>query len=206
MILLIKKWLKSYIIENKYEVLLFCSLALIGIIIGIITYFLSGSEIRKIATEAITGVLDLSAKEEFLKSNIIMDGLKSNIILIGVLALMAITLFGRWGIYLIMMLKGISIGLYTAVLFNVFGFWWGILVNIMLVILVNIIYIPALIYLCIALNNLNFDAFRTRNDGLTSKQLFKVIYSILFTFVFISSSIILEQILSTIVLNIYSRL
>lgn len=203
---MVRKWLKNYIMENKYEVLLFCTLISIGIVIGVITYFLSGFEIRKLAIEAVTGVLDLSAKEEFLKANIILDGLKSNIFLIGILILMAITLFGRWIIYLIVMLKGISIGLYLAILFNVFGFWWGIVVNILLVILVNIIYLPALIYLCIALSNLNFDAFRTRNDGLTLSQIFKVVWSILFSFIFIFSSIILEQILSSVVLNIYSKL
>lgn len=203
---MVRKWLKNYIMENKYEVLLFCTLISIGIVIGVITYFLSGLEIRKLAIEAVTGVLDLSAKEEFLKANIILDGLKSNIFLIGILILMAITLFGRWIIYLIVMLKGISIGLYLAILFNVFGFWWGIVVNILLVILVNIIYLPALIYLCIALSNLNFDAFRTRNDGLTLSQIFKVVWSILFSFIFIFSSIILEQILSSVVLNIYSKL
>jgi hypothetical protein len=205
-IFLIKKWLKNYIIDNKYEVLLFSTLFLIGVVVGIMTYIFAGDEVRRVSMEAVTGVLDLSSKEEFLKSNIIMDGLKSNIILIGILILMSITLFGRWGIYIIMMLKGISIGLYTAVIFNVFGIWWGIVVNLLLVVLVNVVYVPAIIYLCIVLNNLNFDAFRTRNDGLTSKQLFGVIGSILFSFILIFSSIILEQIFSTIVLNIYCKL
>lgn len=203
---MLKRWIKNYFVNNKYEVLLFAVIITIGVFIGVSTFILSGEKTQGIVAEAVTGVLDLSVKEEFIKANIIADGLKSNLILIIVMIFFSITLFGKWGIYIILLLKGTGIGIYSAVLFTVFGFWWGLLVNMLLVIIINLIYIPALIYIAVSLVGINFYAFKTRNDGLTSKQIFRTILDIFMGFVLIFSSVILEQILSTIILNIYATL
>lgn len=203
---MLKKWIKNYFVNNKYDVLLFVAIITIGVFIGISTFLLSGEKTQGIVVESVTGVLDLSVKEEFIKANIIADGLKSNLVLILIMIFFSITLFGKWGIYIIMLLKGIGIGIYIAVLFTVFGFWWGLLVNMLLVIIINLIYIPSLIYIAVSLVGLNFYAFKTRNDGLTSKQIFRTILDIFMGFVLIFSSVILEQILSTITLNIYATL
>lgn len=203
---MIKRWIKNYLIDNKYEVLLFCTIVIIGITIGITTFLVSSEKTQGIGVEAVTGVLNLSVKEEFIKANIIADGIKSNLILLLILFILSITLFGKWGIYAVMFIKGVGIGIYTVVLFNVFGLWWGLLVNIMLVLFVNLIYMPALIYIGISLVNFNFDLFKIRNDGLTSKKLLRVIANLMISFVFMFSSIILEQILSTVMLNIYSKI
>lgn len=203
---MLKKWIKNYFVNNKYDVLVFVAIITIGVFIGISTFLLSGEKTQGIVVESVTGVLDLSVKEEFIKANIIADGLKSNLVLILIMIFFSITLFGKWGIYIIMLLKGIGIGIYIAVLFTVFGFWWGLLVNMLLVIIINLIYIPSLIYIAVSLVGLNFYAFKTRNDGLTSKQIFRTILDIFMGFVLIFSSVILEQILSTITLNIYATL
>lgn len=203
---MLKKWIKNYFVNNKYDVLLFAAIITIGVFIGISTFLLSGEKTQGIVVESVTGVLDLSVKEEFIKANIIADGLKSNLVLILIMIFFSITLFGKWGIYIIMLLKGTGIGIYSAVLFTVFGFWWGLLVNMLLVIIINLIYIPSLIYIAVSLVGLNFYAFKTRNDGLTSKQIFRTILDIFMGFVLIFSSVILEQILSTITLNIYATL
>lgn len=202
---MVKKWIKNYLMNNKYEVLVFSFIILTGVIIGITTFLVANDETRRIATEAVTGVLDLSAKEEFIKADIVLNGLKSNLIFITILFIFAMTLFGKWGIYICMLIKGISLGIYTSVLFNVFGFGYGLLVNILLVLLVNIIYIPALIYICVSLYNLNFDIFKMRNGVNISSSIIKSIFEVFTGFILIFSSIILEQIMSTVMLNIYTK-
>ncbi len=191
--------------NNKYEVIVFSFIVLVGIVIGISTFLVAEDNTRRIATEAVTGVLDLSAKEEFIKADIILNGLKSNFIFITILFIFAMTLFGKWGIYISMLIKGIALGIYTSVLFNVFGFGYGLLVNILLVLLVNIIYIPALIYICVSLYNLNFDIFKMRNGVNISSSIIKSIFEVFTGFILIFSSIILEQIMSTVMLNIYTK-
>lgn len=191
--------------NNKYEVIVFSFIVLVGIVIGISTFLVAEDNTRRIATEAVTGVLDLSAKEEFIKADIILNGLKSNFIFITILFIFAMTLFGKWGIYISMLIKGIALGIYTSVLFNVFGFGYGLLVNILLVLLVNIIYIPALIYICVSLYNLNFDIFKMRNGVNISSSIIKSVFEVFTGFILIFSSIILEQIMSTVMLNIYTK-
>lgn len=191
--------------NNKYEVIVFSFIVLVGIVIGISTFLVAEDNTRRIATEAVTGVLDLSAKEEFIKADIILNGLKSNFIFITILFIFAMTLFGKWGIYISMLIKGIALGIYTSVLFNVFGFGYGLLVNILLVLLVNIIYIPALIYICVSLYNLNFDIFKMRNEVNISSSIIKSVFEVFTGFILIFSSIILEQIMSTVMLNIYTK-
>lgn len=203
---MVKKWIKNYLMNNKYEVIVFSFIMLTGFIIGITTFLVADDETRRIATEAVTGVLDLSAKEEFIKADIVLNGLKSNFIFITILFIFSMTLFGKWGIYVAMLIKGIALGIYTSVLFNVFGFGYGILVNILLVISVNIIYIPALIYICISLYNLNFDIFKMRTQSSLSSKMIRTIFEVVMGFVFIFSSIILEQVMSTVMLNIYTKI
>lgn len=202
---MVKKWIKNYLMNNKYEVIVFSFIVLVGIVIGISTFLVAEDNTRRIATEAVTGVLDLSAKEEFIKADIILNGLKSNFIFITILFIFAMTLFGKWGIYISMLIKGIALGIYTSVLFNVFGFGYGLLVNILLVLLVNIIYIPALIYICVSLYNLNFDIFKMRNGVNISSSIIKSVFEVFTGFILIFSSIILEQIMSTVMLNIYTK-
>lgn len=192
--------------NNKYEVILFGFIILTGIIIGITTFLVADNDTRRIATEAVTGVLDLSAKEEFIKVDIIFNGIKSNLIFITILFIFSMTLFGKWGIYISVLIKGIALGIYTSVLFNVFGLGYGLLVNILLVILVNAIYIPGLIYICVSLYNLNFDIFKMRSSSNLSGAIARTILEVFMGFILIFSSIIVEQIMSTITLDIYTKI
>lgn len=191
--------------NNKYGVAVFSFIIFTGIVIGITTFLVADNDTRRMATEAVTGVLDLSAKEEFIKADIILNGLKSNLIFIFILFIFSMTLFGKWGIYISVLIKGIALGIYISILFNVFGFGYGLLVNILLVLLVNIIYIPSLIYICITLYNLNFDIFKMRNSGNISNSIIKSIFEVFIGFVLIFSSIIVEQIMSAVMLNIYTK-
>ena len=202
---MLKKWIKEYIAINKTEILIVIGLLLLGIVIGIGTYIFSSSEIKQIAIGSVKKVLDISKDETYVKTNIIKNGIKTNLITICLLAIVSVMLFGKYVIYVLTILKGSAISLYTIVIFNVFGPLWGVVVTLLLVILVNILYIPAYIYLVVTFLELNFNIFKTKlniNGYSTYRPLLVVFVSSILMF----SSVIVEQIASNIVLNIYNKL
>ena len=201
-----KKWLKEYYLNNKQDVLMVVSLILIGIIIGAGVYVFSGNEVKTIAINYVKEVFEISKSETYVKTNIVLNGIKADIILIFILSFFTFTLFGKYLIYFVMLLKGIAISIYTAILVNIFGALWGSLVVFMLVVLVNILYLPALIYITVAFLEVNFNLFKTRINSINTVNITKVIFTVIVGFIVMFSSTIVEQIVSSIVLNIYGKI
>ena len=203
---MLKKWIREYIEINKRDILVVISLILLGIIIGIGTYIFASSEVKTLAISSVKSVFDISKSETYVKTNIIVNGIKADIMLIAILAILSVTLFGKWIIYTLVILKGTAISVYTILLFNVFGPLWGMVTFFLLVLLVNILYIPALIYLVVNFLEVNFNIFKTRQNNLDMIGMYKVLLSVFLSFVIMFSSIVVEQIASSIVLNIYTKL
>lgn len=201
-----KKWLKEYFLNNKQDILMVVSLILIGIIIGAVVYIFSGNEVKAVAINCVKEVFEISKSETYVKTNIVVNGIKADIILIFVLFFFTLTLFGKYLIYFIMLLKGVAISIYTAILINIFGMLWGSLVVFMLVILVNILYLPALIYITVAFLEINFNLFKARINSLNALNITKVILAVIAGFMVMFSSTVVEQIVSSIVLNIYGKI
>lgn len=201
-----KKWLKEYFLNNKQDILMVVSLILIGIIIGAVVYIFSGNEVKSVAINCVKEVFEISKSETYVKTNIVVNGIKADIILIFVLFFFTLTLFGKYLIYFIMLLKGVAISIYTAILINIFGMLWGSLVVFMLVILVNILYLPALIYITVAFLEINFNLFKARINSLNALNITKVILAVIAGFMVMFSSTVVEQIVSSIVLNIYGKI
>ena len=203
---MLKKWLKEYFEINKTDILKVVGLLLVGIIIGIGAYVFASQEIKQLLISSVRSVFDISKQDTYIKTNIIVNGIKSNILLIGMLAILALTLFGKWIIYIIMILKGTAISIYTILLFNVFGPLWGIVTTILLVIIVNILYLPAFIYLAVSFLDLNFNIFKTRINTINASLVYRILLVVFIGFVIIFSSIVVEQISGNIVLNIYKKI
>ena len=201
-----KKWMREYIEINKREILVVIGLILIGIIIGVGVYIFASNATKELAISSVKSVFDISKSESYVKTNVITNGIKADLLLILILAILSVTLFGKWIIYLIVTLKGVALSLYTILLFNVFGPLWGILAFILLVLLVNILYLPALIYLVVTFLEVNFNIFKTRINNINVVGIYKVLLAIFITFVIMFSSIVVEQITSSVVLNIYNKL
>ena len=163
-------------------------------------------EIKELAKTSVKDVFDISKEETYVKTNVILNGIKADVILILILAILSVTLFGRVGIDAIVFLKGISYSLYTILLFKIFGPLWGIIVSFLLVILINMIYIPALIFVVVTFLEINFNLFKVKIQSFNVSMIYKAIFSIIMGFILMFSSVVLEQVLSTVVLNIYSKL
>ena len=203
---MLKKWFKEYIEINKRDILLVVCLLMMGVIIGIGAYVFASAQVKDLAISSVREVFDISKTETYVSTNVILNGLKADVILIVVLAMLSVTLFGRWIIYLIMILKGAALSVYTILLFNIFGPLWGIVTFILLVLLVNILYIPALIYLTVSFLDVNFNIFKARFNNINLAGMYKVLFAIMLSFIVMFSSIIVEQIASSVTLSIYKKL
>lgn len=203
---MLKKWIKEYIEINKREILIVIGLMLLGVIIGIGVYIFASSATKDLAIASVKEVFEISKQTTYVKTNVIANGVKADILLILILGISSVTLFGKWIMYTITLLKGMALSIYTILLFNVFGPLWGILVFILLVLLVNILYIPALIYLIINFLEVHFNVFKARINNLNVVEIYKVLMAIFFSFVIMFSSIVVEQLASSIVLNIYTKI
>lgn len=199
------KWIKEYIAINKREILIVIGLLLLGFVIGIGAYVFSSSEIKQTAIESVKQVLDISKEDTYVKTNIIKNGIKNNLITVFLLAILSVMLFGKYVIYGLTILKGASISLYTIVIFNIFGSLWGILVTLLLVVLVNILYIPAFIYLVLAFLEVNFNVFKIKSST-REYSVYKILLTIFIGSILMFSSVIVEQIASNVVLNIYNKM
>lgn len=203
---MLKKWFKEYIEINKRDILIVLGLILLGIIIGVGVYIFASDAVKGLVVEGVKQVFDISKSETYVKTNIIENGMKADMLLIFILAILSVTLFGKWIIYLIIILKGAALSLYTILLFNVFGPLWGIVTTLLLVVLVNILYLPALIYLVVTFLEINFNVFKARLNSLNVSTTYKVLLVIFLSFIIMFSSIVVEQIASGIVLKIYNKI
>lgn len=177
---------------------------IVGIISGIIMFALIRNESIDILIESMNETLSLSTNKSFVKMSIVLNAAKNNALLIVVMLFLSITLIGRGCIYAITLLKGIILGVYTCILLQIFGIGYGALVVLMQVILVNVIYIPAYIYLAVELILFNLDLFKIRTSGINLYT--KLATKIGAVFVVMFSSSIIEQIFTNISLNLYSKL
>lgn len=203
---MLKKWIKDYIEVNKKEILYVISFLILGFIIGVFLYIFSSQDIKIVAIQSVKKIFDISKGESYIKTNIIINGLKQDIFLIAVLSIFSMTLFGKWFIYLIISLKGIGISIYIILLFNIFGPLWGILVVFLLVILVNLIFIPALIYISVCFLEVNFNIFKTKINDTNISLFYKTVFRVIIILVIMFSSVVVEQIASSIVLDIYYKI
>lgn len=203
---MIKKLFKEYVLENKYDLCMIIMLLIIGFACGIGIYLLANANTTNELIASIKEIFEISLEGKILKSNIILNGIKINLGLIILFLFFSITLIGRWFIYITSILKGAAIGIYTCIIFSVFGFWWGILTMLLLVGLVNLVYIPAFIYLTTTVLAFNFEIFNTKKDSTNLYCVAKMLTKVIFAFVFMFSSGILEQLLTNVVFKIYGKI
>lgn len=203
---MIKKLFKQYVLENKYDLCMIVMLLIIGGVCGIGIYCLANANTTNELISSIKQIFDISLEGKILKSNIILNGIKINLTLILILLFFSITLIGRWFIYITTILKGAAIGIYTCIVFSIFGFWWGLITMLLLVVLVNLVYIPAYIYLTTTLLAFNFEIFNTKKDSTNLYCIAKMLTKVIAAFVFMFSSGIVEQLLTNVVFQIYGKL
>lgn len=203
---MLKKLVNEYLYQNKKIVIGIFVCLVIGSTAGLAIYFFSDDVITNKLINQMQETIKLSDNGEYIKTEIIYNGIRNNIIYILMLFVFSIMLYGSLLIYILYILKGVAIGIYISTLFGVFGFWWGILVIMLLVILVNIVYLPAIIFIGVTMINYNLNVMEYRNECGKVMSFSKVIFNASFGILVIFSSVIIEQLLSNIVIKISNNL
>jgi len=189
---MVKKWLKEYINRNIYDILIIIIMLGIGIIIGIGIYTFASDTTKELLVTSAKNIFEISKYEEYIKTNIIINGLEMNVLLLIILAVSSITLFGKYLIYLIVILKGTAISIYIVILFKIFGIGYGLITTFLNVILVNLIYLPAFIFITVLFLEINFNIFKTKKNNTTILEKLSMLSKIGGTFIVIFSSIVVE--------------
>ncbi len=203
---MLKKVLNEYVYQNKKIIIGIFVCILIGVLSGIVIYLLSGKEVKQNLTTQMTDSIKFSDNGEYIKTEIIYNGIRNNVIYILIMFGLSIMLYGSLVIYILYILKGISIGIYMATLFSIFGFWWGLLVFLLLVVLVNVVYLPAIVFIGVTLINYNLSVMEYRSEVKNVINLSKIVFNTCFGIIIIFSSIIVEQLMSNIVIKISNYL
>lgn len=195
-----RNYLLKYISENYKIIKILCICILIGLIIGIVTYQMLNKDIKMELINSIKSTLDISKGDGFESINILKNGITSNLLLMFITYLAAITLIAPICICSLNILKGFALGIYIPTLFAVFGVGKGLLVVLIIVILPNLIYIPSYIYTSVNAINFHYSILESNNKlSLIVKETYKLVIS----FSLITLSIIIEQLASYGVLSLY---
>lgn len=203
---MLKKLLREYIAENRKVVTLLFVCIITGILAGIVIYSVSGKEVKDILTSQMTEAIKITDNGEFIKTEVIYNGVKNNIAYIFVMFVFSIMLYGTVFIYLLYVVKGLSIGIYVGTIFGIFGLFWGALVVLLMVVLINVVYLPALSFIGVTMINYNLNLMEYKREVRKVNTLSKVIVKALFGLMIIFSSIIIEQLMSNIVIKIVSNM
>lgn len=199
---MLKKLVKEYMLKNKYDLFLILMMLLIGIVVGIGVYVFSDASVKEILITEATEVFKISASKEYLETNVVVNGIKTNILLICILAIASVTLFGRYIIEMITLIKGAMISIYAFILFNVFGIGYGIAAVLLLVVVINVIYLPAYIFLSVMFMEIHFNIFK-KKSGVTNLEMLSYLGKGILSFVVIFSSVITEQVASLVALKLF---
>lgn len=194
--------IQKYIRENMSIILKILVIYLIGIAIGILLFVFT--DIKKEYVDIVSGVFEGVKSEDFEGINIIANGIKNNIVYIGILYFSLITIIAPLIICLFVILKAIVTGSYICTLYSVFGIFNGILVSIVSVIIPTFFSLVGYVIICT--NIINLFKLISQGEKADIKQLLKHFYFLLISVSLISFSIVLEQLMTGISLKIYTNI
>ncbi|MDD3303916.1 MAG: stage II sporulation protein M [Clostridia bacterium] len=196
-----KQYLRNYIEENfkVLSVIFFC--LIIGLVVGIILYNMIDASVEEEILKSMRQTLELTKQENFTGINVIKNGMIANIVLVTVIYLVSLSLIAPYVMSILSISKGLAIGIYIPTLFSIFGPGKGLVALLLLVILPNLLYIPA--YLYTSANSLKFNheiiARESSKMSLVAKESIRVLigFSIMFL------SIVVEQLTTLGVISLY---
>lgn len=206
MVISLKNYIVKLLKENKKSIMVFIFCLLLGLATGIISYNFLSADNKHELVNSVKNTLDICKNENFEKVSILQNGLKSNLYTIILFLVVSTTIVAPLVFCCIYFLKGFAIGIYISVIYSIFGFWNGTLSNFLINIIPNIIFIPA--YIFIGLKTIDFHYYICGDNTLAEKlkRLIYLGYSYMISMPFFFLSIVIEQLIFPIVLNIYLKI
>ena len=198
-----KKYLINYIYENKNKIRILSFIILIGIFVGILFFNILYPDLKNDILNDFTNTLNLSKQDNFQMINIILNSIFLNIISIIIIYLISLFIIAPYMTTLFSFIKGVSIGFYIASIIKVFGIGNGTICILTVILVPNIIYFPVLIYMLINSINFHYNIFEKKiNLSLFIKEVYYIIISVSLILV----SIMLEQAMCNIMVNIWKNI
>ena len=195
------KNIQKYIAENFSTIVKILVVYAIGIVIGLVLF--NFQSVKNEYLDVMRNILDMTKQENFEGINIIANGLKNNIIFISLLHLSLLTFVAPMLVLLFVILKAIVTGIYIATLFSIFGFFKGIAAIFLGIVLPLLLSLMGYVVICTNIIRI-FSSIRNGNFEL--KDIVKYIYWLIISFSLISFSLVIEQLMTTVILNIYSNI
>ena len=194
--------IQKYIRENISTILKILFIYFIGVAVGIIIFIFT--DIKKEYVDIVSGVFEGVKSDNFEGINVIANGIKNNIIYIGILYFSLITIIAPLIICFFVILKAIVTGIYICTLYSVFGIFNGILVSIVSVIIPT--FFSLIGYVIICTNIINLFKLISQGEKVDIRQIIVHIYYLLISISLISFSIVLEQLMTGVSLKIYTNI
>ncbi len=194
--------IQKYIRENISTILKILFIYFIGVAVGIIIFIFT--DIKTEYINIVSGVFEGVKSDNFEGINIIANGIKNNIVYIGILYFSLITIIAPLIICFFVFLKAIVTGIYLCTLYSVFGVFNGILVSLISVIIPNIFSLIGYIIICT--NVINLFKLISQGEKVDIRQIIVHIYYLLISISLISFSIVLEQLMTGVSLKIYTNI
>lgn len=195
-----KEYLKVYVEENYKIIKIIGMCFLIGLVVGVIFFGFVNDGIKNEFIGSLKNTLDLSKNNNFESINIIKNGIVANFILLFIIYFCSITLIAPILICMVTFFKSFSIGIYIPIIFNVFGASKGIIVTLLLVVLPNLLYIPAFIFSSTNAIKFHYSLFENKESGILFNLIRELMY-IFIAFSIIILSVVVEQLVSLNVIN-----
>lgn len=202
--------MKNYFIklikENEKSIKIFIVCLLVGLATGFIVFNFLGVNNKNELITSIDDTLNICKSGNFEKVSIIQNGIKSNLIVMLIFLVIALTVVAPVVVCIMFFAKGFAIGIFTIVIFNIFGFWNGLLVNLLINIIPNIIYIPAYIFMGIKIIDFHYFILDDKTIKEKLKKLTILIYHYIISMSFFFLSMVIEQLLFPIIISIYTKI
>lgn len=198
-----KKYLINYLGQNEKVIKLVSTFILIGILFGIVIYNFLSDEVVLQLNDTCKDTLNIAKLENYNKISIIVNSCKVNLILLILIYISSLLIIAPPIISFIGTIKGISIGFYACNLISIFGVKNGIYAILCLLVIPNIIYIPTLIYTLT--NSINFH-FNITDKNILVTTFIKELKNIIISISLIFLSIIVEQGMTEIIINIWKNM
>lgn len=197
-----KKQMLKFIKENQKSIKVFLFLFLLGLASGVLCFKYINIASNNTFIESFNQTLDLALNENTENITIIENGIKNTITMYFILISTSLILIAPILLFLIYLLKGFAVGILMSVLLNILGFNEGLLAILVLVILPNLLYIPALVFLGIKTVEFNYFILDKMNMKTKFKQ--TIVYAMYFIMAtpIIFLSILIENIMFDVVLKL----
>lgn len=199
-----KKYLRNYIEENFkiLSIIFFC--IIIGLVVGIIFYNVINPTLKEEIIKSMRQTLELTKQENFTGINVIRNGMIANAVLVMIIYLISLSLIAPYLMSVLSISKGLAIGVYIPTLFQIFGPSKGIVALLLLVVLPNLIYIPA--YMYISANSLRFNYGIISKENSRTSLVVKESVKLLIGFSIMFLSIVIEQFTTLGVISLYGSI